>query len=325
MKYPSFINKNDTIGICAPSAGAGNKLEKYEESLKVLASHGYKVKETASVRNDNVRSTTARKRAKELDELVLDDEVKAILCAKGGDYMLEMMPYVDYEHIQEHPKWMSGMSDPTNLLFTVTTTLDIATLYGFNGAGFVEKEDRSQRTFFKYLEGQIVPQKSYKKYMSFLDIITEQETYGPVEWIVRNEPHFEGRLIGGCIEVIAKLIGTRFDHVNEFIDRYLDDGFVWYFDVFDMSSYNYYLTLLQMQNAGWFRNCKGVLVGRVAFPKVEDPKLDYIKATYKVFKKIPQICEADLGHTFPGMTLINGALIKVDYEDGKGKISFKLK
>ena len=325
MKYPSFINKYEIIGICAPSAGAGNKPEKYEESLSVLASHGYKVRETASVRNDNVRSTTARKRARELDELVLDDEVKAILCAKGGDYMLEMMPYVDFEHLKEHPKWISGMSDPTNLLFTVTTMLDIATLYGFNGAGFVEKEDRSQRTFFKYLEGDIVPQKSYKKYKSFLDIITEQEVYGEVEWIGKNASHFEGRLIGGCIEVISKLIGTRFDHVNEFIDKYLNDGFVWYFDVFDMSSYNYYLTLLQMQNAGWFRNCKGVLVGRVAFPKVEDPKLDYIKATNKVFKKIPQICEADLGHTFPGMTLINGALVKVDYEDGKGKISFKLK
>ena len=325
MKYPSFINKNDTIGICAPSAGAGNKLEKYEESLEVLRSHGYRIKETASVRNDNVRSTTARKRAKELDELITDPKVKAVLCAKGGDFMLEMMPYVDFDHIRDNPKWISGMSDPTNLLFTVTTGLDIATLYGFNGAGFVKKEDRSQRTFFKYLEGEIVPQKSYKKYMSFLDIITEQEVYGDVEWIGRNATQFEGRLIGGCIEVIAKLIGTSFDHTNEFIERYKDDGIVWYFDIFDMSSYNYYLTLLQMRNAGWFRCCKGVIVGRAAFPKVEDKKLDYIKATSKVFQKIPQICDADLGHTFPGMTLINGALARVSYEEGKGKISFKLK
>ncbi len=325
MKYPEFLQSNDLIGICAPSAGAGNKLENYEESLNVLKAHGYRIKETESVRNDNVRSTTARKRAKELDELITDPEVKAVLCAKGGDFMLEMMPYVGFEHIRDNPKWISGMSDPTNLLFTVTTCLDIATLYGFNGAGFVAKEDRSQRTFFKVLEGDIPVQKSYRKYKSFLDIITEQEVYGDVKWIGKEDTQFEGRLIGGCIEVISKLIGTRFDRVNEFIDQYKDDGTIWYFDVFDMSSYNYYLTLMQMENAGWFRCCKGVLVGRVAFPKIEDPKLDYIKATAKVFKKIPQLCEADLGHTFPGMTLINGAVAKVSYNEGKAKISFKLK
>ena len=57
-----------------------------------------------------------------LDELVKDEDVDMILCAAGGDFMLEMMPYVNFDHIRENPKWICGMSDPTNLLFTVTRT-----------------------------------------------------------------------------------------------------------------------------------------------------------------------------------------------------------
>ena len=85
------------------------------------------------------------------------------------------------------------------------------------------------------------------------------------------------------------------------------------------------MTLLQFKEAGWFRNCKGVLIGRVAFPSVEDRKLDYIKAADKALGKIPHICEMDIGHTVPAMTLINGALIKADCKDHKGQISFALK
>ncbi|MCR4632840.1 MAG: LD-carboxypeptidase [Erysipelotrichaceae bacterium] len=326
MYYPRFIKSGDTIGICAPSAGVGKKLEEFELSNEVLASRGYAVKETASVRVNNERSASARKRAKELDELICDQDVDAILCAAGGDFMLEMMPYVDFAHIKENPKWISGMSDPTNLLFTVTTKLDIATFYGTNGADFTFTKRRPQSTFFSYLEGDLIRQPSYNRYRTFLDIITDNKVYHPVEWICKTEEaELKGRLIGGCVECIEKLIGTDLDHTSEFLERYKDDGIIWYFDIFNMSSYNFYLTLLQFKNAGWFDHCKGVLIGRVAFPNVEEKKLDYIKAADKVLKKIPHICEMDIGHTDPSMTLINGALIDVRYKKGKGSIAFKLK
>ncbi len=326
MIYPEFLKKGDTIGICAPSAGVGKKLDEFELSNEVLTSRGYHVKETASVRVNNERSASAKKRAKELDELVCDKNVDAILCAAGGDFMLEMMPYVDFDHIKENPKWMAGMSDPTNLLFTVTTKLDIATLYGSNGADFTYKKDRPQQTFLTYLEGNVRSQRSYNRYQTFLDMITENKVYHPVKWLCKSEElELKGRLIGGCVECIEKLIGTELDHTKEFLERYKDDGIIWYFDVFNMSSYNFYLTLLQFQNAGWFKYCKGVLIGRVAFPSVEDKKLDYIKAADKVLKKIPHICEMDIGHTYPFMTLINGALIDVRCKEGKGSIAFILK
>ena len=325
MIYPQFIKEGDTIGICAPSAGVGRKLDNYIRSNEVLASKGYFVKETASVRKDNPRSASAKRRAKELDELVMDPEVKLVLAAAGGDFMLEMVPYVNFEHIRQNPKWLCGASDPTNLLFTVTTMLDIATFYGFNGAGFIDKRNRPQNTFFSYLQGDLKSQHSYRKFNPFIDTINDRRNLQDVRWIAKEDIAFSGRLIGGCIECIAKLIGTRFDYTNDFIDRYGHEGIVWYLDIFSMSSYEFYLTLLQFKNAGWFRHCKGVMISRVAFPNVEDPKLDYIKAADKALGKTPHICEMDIGHTDPTMTLINGAMVSVSCTDGAGKISFKLK
>ena len=69
----------------------------------------------------------------------------------------------------------------------------------------------------------------------------------------------------------------------------------------------------------------GRLIGRIAFPYVEEKNLDYIKAADKALKDIPHICEMDIGHTDPAMTLINGAAVSVTCADGAGKISFKLK
>ena len=320
MIYPEFLKDGDSIGICAPSAGVGHKLDRYKKSLVNLKTSGFKIIETESVRNNNPRSTSAKKRAEELDELVTNNKVKAIMCASGGDYMLEMVPYINFEHIKENPKWLCGMSDPTNLLYLVTTSLDIATMYGHNGASYVDEDDTSKKVSIDYLKGNIYPQKSYKKYHSFLDWT---ELFN-VKWVSKENVEFEGRLIGGCLDVIKNLLGTPLDHTNKFIEKYKEDGIIWYFDIFDMSSLNFYLTLLQFNNAGYFRYCKGVIIGRVAFKK-EDENITYKKASDLALKKIPHILEADIGHVDPTMTLINGAYTKVSYKDGKGKIKFTLK
>lgn len=328
MNYPNFIKLNKTIGICAPSAGVGDKLDEFNESIQILKNEGYKIKETKSVRNNNQRSASAKIRAKELDELICDKKVDMVITAAGGDYMYETLPYINYEHIKNNPKWLMGYSDPTNLLFTVTTSLDIATLYGFNASSYYLKNNsRAQKTNLNYLKGKITKQNSYKKYVDFIEQCNGKTEYDrDVKWVSNAKAlTIDGRCIGGCFDVIDKIIGTKYDKLNDFIERYKDDGIVYYFDVFSMSALNFYLSLLQMKNAGYFKYCKGVLIGRVAIPTIENKDLDYIKAADKALKGIPHICDMDIGHSKPHMTMINGALIHVDYKDNKGSISFKLK
>lgn len=325
MKYPIFLNNGSTIGICAPSAGVGRKIDKYLESLDVLKQNGYKIKETKSVRINNLRSTSAKNRYKEFLQVLKDDEVKLVLFATGGDYMYEIMPLVDFEIIKKNPKWMMGFSDPSNLLYATTLNCDIATLYGFNATSYENKNLKEQDINFKYLQGKLIKQKSFNKRIDYENTTDLKKKYIPDHWVSKKDISFSGRCIGGCFEVVEKMIGTKYDTVSTFIEKYKEDGIVWFFDIYSENSYQFYLTLLQMKYAGYFKYCKGVLFGRVRYPHIEDPTMDYHKAADKVLGKIPHIMEMDIGHVEPCMTIVNGAIINVNYKQEKGDLSFELK
>lgn len=326
MIYPKFLKRKDTIGIVALSAGVGKKLDEFDDSLNILHKQGYLTKETSSVRINSEVSNTAQIRAKELDELVLDKNVDMIMCAAGGDVQFETLPYINYKHIKSNPKWIMGASDPTNLVFTTTTMLDIATLYGFNGGSYSSNSSKAQSNNLNILKGNLVTQHSFKEYITFLDEIQGNEIYHKVKY-EGNTIKESGRCIGGCLDCIGKLIGTKYDYVSKFINKYKDDGIIWYLDNFALSAYNTYLTLLQMKYAGYFKYTKAILIGRVAFPSNSDSTLvkDYSKVYKDALGDIPYAYELDIGHTYPSFTMINGAIINVDIKNGKGKIDFELK
>ena len=266
MIFPEFIKKGQKIGICAPSAGMGNNIEDFKQGLNILKDEGYKIKVTKSCYNKGIVSTGKIKRAKELDELVVDKNIKMIICATGGDFMHEILPHVNFENIINNPKWIMGYSDPTNLLYPLTTKYDIATIYGFN-SGYRYNQGRFQKENLKMISGKTIKQKSYNKYQEFLESINGEEKYlHEVKWLSKENINIEGRVIGGCLDVIQFLIGTKFDGTKDFINRYKEDGIVYYFDIFSMAPENVYYTLSQMKNAGYFDYCKGILIGRIAFP-----------------------------------------------------------
>ena len=326
MLYPKFIKENGTIGIVALSAGVGDKLDEFNASLSVLKANGYKIIETKSVRTSGERSNTPIIRAQELDELITDNNVDMIMLASGGDSQIETIPYIDYKHIKENPKWIMGYSDPTNLSFIVTTMLDIASIYGYNGGSFTLDNTLEQKTNLEYIKGNLFKQESYDKYIDFIDLLNDNKNEKPVYYKSNTSLNISGRCIGGCLDAIDKIIGTKYDYVSEFIDKYKDDGIVWYFDNFAMSAYNTYLTLLQFKYAGYFEHCKGVVFGRVAFANTNDSKLinDYGLAYKEALGDIPYAYDLDIGHTYPSMVMINGALTNIKVENGKGSIEFKL-
>ena len=165
MLYPRFLEKNDIIGITAPSQGVGDHLESFKKSIKTLEEYGYKIKETASVRNKGMVSTTGEKRSQELDEVITDKNVKMIICASGGDFLLDMLPTINWKNIKQNPKWIMGYSDPTALLYITTTKLDIATIYGCNAGSFDQTNlHECLKNNLKILSGNILTQKSFDLY-----------------------------------------------------------------------------------------------------------------------------------------------------------------
>ena len=328
MKYPNFLKENDIIGITAPSAGVGKNIDDFNKSIANLKDKGYMIKETKSVRNDNEVSTTAVERIKELNELLVDKDVKTIISAAGGDFLYEIMPYIDYKLIKNNPKWIMGASDPTNLLYTITTNLDIATIYGHNAGSFDSKKlHKSQEIALSFIKGEIKEQSSYSKYESNRENRIDNN-YAPdkkVNWeLLNGDFNITGRIIGGCIDCLRYLPGTKYDKTKEFTEKYKKDGIIWYFDIFSMTAEDFYLTLLQFRESGWFNYIKGVIVGRVLFPN-GFTSMTYQKALKKVFESIPLVFNADIGHVPPKMTIINGSIANIKCKDNKGVISQYLK
>lgn len=322
MIIPNYLKDGDLIGITACSCGVLKKIDKYEKSINNFINKGFRIIETNNVRTSGNVSSDEVTRWKEFKELLVNDEVKMINIASGGDFLYEMLPLVDFNLIKENIKWIGGSSDPTSLLFIITTMLDIATIYTpCNMSGYdMNILHDSLNNYFEIIKGKKVIQNKYDKYELNDGDKDGYNLDSDNEWIVYNGNINEsGILIGGCIECIKDIIGTKFDNVNKFIDRYKDKGIIWYFDVFAMSPETLYNTLLQFKNAGWFRYTKAILIGKVKYVP------DYSCTTYedvigKAVGDIPTIYKFNVGHVKPSFTMINGADVNIIYNDNEGQI-----
>lgn len=381
MNYPEKLKKGDTIGICAPSGGIAEKedilqLELAENQLRKM---GYKIIETKSVRKENKgRSASGKERAKEFMDLLENKEVKLIIFAAGGDFLIEIFDYLDFEKIKDlKPKWLQGYSDITGISFLFNTILDIPTMYcqtikdyamnplfrNLTDALRIEKgENIIQESFEKYqkivdfrenieneepenknekpkdneeekeninnikqLNDEINLNKLDKKEKSNLEELTKTyELTERVDWknITGEEKiQVKGRSLGGCLDCIKGYIGTKYDKVNEYIERHKKDGLIWFLEVFEMSTPEVYRTLWQMKNAGYFKYCKGIIFGRPLFirEEYETNFNDTVKETLKDLE-IPIICDADIGHVKPQLAIVNGAILEIISQNGKGTV-----
>ena len=131
-------------------------------------------------------------------------------------------------------------------------------------------------------------------------------------------------MIGGCLDCLKYLPGTPYDYTENFVEKYKNDGIIWYFDIFNMSTEDVYLTLFQLRESSWFNDTKGVIVGRVCFQN-SNTSMTYEEAFQKIFPNIPIIMDADIGHIPPKMTIINGSYAHINYSNGKGSIEQFLK
>lgn len=339
MIYPEFPSEGDVIGICAPSAGIGSKEESFEASLDTLNAAGFNIFTTDSIWNEDCPSAPDYIRGDEFNSLYEDDDIAMVMSAAGGDYNIEMLPFIDQELVSSHPKWFCGYSDPTCIEMLLTTKLDIATIYGVNAGSFDWSElHEFQENALSIMYGDIPVQHSYDLYSSE-GFDEDTGTYimdTPVDWTllrscdgeleISDELDVSGRLIGGCIDVIDWLIGTPYEDLQGFCERYSEDGFIWFFDNFELTPPQLFYAMIKMKLMGLFDNAKCVIFGRVCFyGDAED--LDYIGQLERVFgdMDVPIIWGADIGHTKPSMTIINGSMGHLEYEDGQAILSMELK
>lgn len=336
LNYPEFIKKGDLIGISAPSDGDNEEIDfvRLDNGKKKLNELGYGVIETDHVRNSyKGRSADAKTRTSEFMELISNDDVKLIVSTSGGDYLLEILPYIDFKKIKSKPKWFQGYSDNTGLVHSITTICDLATVYGNNFKDFgMSNWHESLKNNISILQGEDSVQNSFDTYQDgFYERITGLEDYvltKPVNWRNINydgEVIIKGRTIGGCLDVLISLVGTRFDKTKEFVEKYKDDGIIWYLESFALTAESLTLALWQLREAGWFKYAKGFVFGR---PTFYDEKAgrngSYEEVVMSVLGEIgvPIILEADIGHKPPQLTMINGAVATLTSIGGKAKLEY---
>jgi len=319
MIIPAYLNDNDYIGVTACSSGVLAKIDKYEKSIENVKKQGFKILETPNVRTNGIVSSDALTRVEELNSLIINKDIKMINIAAGGDFLCEILPLLDYDLIKNNLKWYGGSSDPTSLLYSITTKLDIPTIYTpCNMSGYSSDNlHQSYLDYFQIIKGNLVKQYKSEKYESdddVFDLDNEWNSYG-------KDINQEGVLLGGCIDCLKDIIGTKFDNTLEFIEKHKEEGIIWYFDVFSLSVEDLYRTLLQFKNAGWFKYTKLILIGKVRFPNTFT-ELSYDEMIRKALDEYDIIYKFDVGHVKPSMTMINGFKARVKYDKNEGSLEY---
>ncbi len=137
----------------------------------------------------------------------------------------------------------------------------------------------------------------------------------------------EGRLIGGCMDCLVNLLGTEFDHVKEFNERYKDEKIIWFLESCDLNIMAIRRAIWQMKHAGWFEHVGGFLIGRPLCFGEEAFGIDQYRAVTDLLAEynVPVIMDLDIGHLAPMMPVVAGATAIVDVEGNNIQIEYTWK
>ena len=195
---PSKLKKGDTIGVIAPSNYIEkDDLEYINASIALMEASGFKVKFGKYVFEDTLGyGTSPEKRAADINWAFKDDEVKAIMCVKGGEDSNTTLDYIDYEMIKKHPKIICGFSDNTSILNAIHEKTGLVT---YHGPTF--KSLTSWETGY-----------AYKQFIKTFAENTENLIMGEPEdeYTTIQVGQATGELVGGNLSLFTKLVCGKY-------------------------------------------------------------------------------------------------------------------
>ena len=348
MRYPAFLKEQGTIGFVAPSFGCS--IEPYRTAFD-HSIEGWSKMGHGTVLGPNVYessgigiSAAPEKCGRELTEGYVSTDSDVLISCGGGELMCEILDHVDFDRIRTAaPKWYMGYSDNTNFTFLLPTLCDTAAIYGPCAASFgMEPWHDSIQDAYDLLRGKKLTMTGYPFYEK--ESLKDEEhplepyhTTQPRQIAVftgdkpahtmedMEETAFSGRLIGGCMDCLVNLLGTGYDKVAQFTQRYASDGFIWFLEACDLNVYAIRRAIWEMQHAGWFSHVKGFLFGRPLNGE-EAFGLDHFRAVTDLLAqyKVPILMDLDIGHLPPMMPIITGAMADVSCKGQNFELKMRL-
>lgn len=365
MRYPKNLSEGGTIGFVAPSFGCyiepyrtgfANAQKRFKELGHEL-DLGPNCYEGCGIGISN----TPQACGAELTEYYCSDKNDVLISCGGGELMCETLEYTDFEKIgAAEPKWYMGFSDNTNMTYLLATLCDTASIYGPCAAAFgMEPWHESLMDAYQLLRGE-------KQTISGYELweregkkdeehplepynVTEQrvlrvfqpengtangsagETDGAQTVRLMENTNasvtMEGRLLGGCMDCLVNLLGTKYDKTREFVERYKEDGIIWFLEACDLNVMAIRRAVWQMKHAGWFSHVKGFLIGRPCIYGQDMMGLDQYHAVCDLLEEmgVPIIMDVDLGHLPPMMPVVCGSYAQVQVEGNDITIDMQYK
>jgi muramoyltetrapeptide carboxypeptidase LdcA involved in peptidoglycan recycling len=324
--FPPPLQRGDTIGVTAPSAGVGPELEaRLQFCLQTVHDLGYGVRAGQCLRSDGMVSAPPAQRAEELSAMLLDDSIHAVIPPWGGELLIDLLPRLDFKRLaQARPKWVLGYSDLTTFMLPYTLCTHIATAHGGNLMEAPMRQEGQPLAYWNDVltlpQGSAFTQGAASHYQVERDdwrehpLVTSFNCTEPVRWKclhhedeAMHEATVRGRLIGGCLDVVSTLPGTPYGDVNAFAAACAPEGLLVYLENCDGNTAQYARMLYGVKLSGWFKHANAVLLGRSAGPQLREFTVRDAVMSALGDLRVPVIYDMDIGHVPPQMLLVNGA------------------
>ncbi len=252
-KIPPYLKKGDTIGLVAPAGFMA--IEKMQACVETLDAWGYTVKMGATTHSEstNYFSGTDEERLADLQQLLDDRNVKAILCVRGGYGSSRIIDRLDFRKFRKHPKWLIGFSDITVFHTHLLSRYKIASLHAPMAGAFNDGESNNAfvRSLCDTLDGK-------------------PQHYQSAPHPLNREGSAKGMLVGGNLSLLAHLCGTDSDLRTKNRILFLEDVGEYLYNVDRM--------LLQLKRSGKLDKLAGLIIG--GFTDMKDTERSFGKAIH---------------------------------------------
>lgn len=298
---PPYLKTGDLVGIISPAA----KISAASDTAKVrrrFEEWGLRVKFGASFLNQDEPyfSGTDEERAADLQAMIDDKEVKAIIAYRGGYGSVRLLDLVDFSKLRYSPKWVVGYSDVT-MLHLALYKQGVESIHGTMPVSFkYDQDDPSAESLRQTLFG-------------------ETATLHIPPHPLNQTGEATGRLVGGNLSILYSASGTSTDfQINEPTVLVIED----------IGEYMYHIDRM-MQNlkqSGKLNKISALIVGQ--FVDIQEADRFGVKHAYEVITRytqplnIPVIYDYPLGHSHPNIASYIGRKISVSVNESKVMIRY---
>lgn len=270
IKIPSYLKKGNTIGITCP-AGYMNA-EKAQNCISTLQGWGFEVMvgKTLGSKSKNYFSGTDEERCNEMQAMLDDENIHAILCGRGGYGVGRIIDMLDFTKFRKNPKWIIGFSDITVLHAHLLSKIKVASLHAPMAAAFNEGENE----FIKSLQKAITGKKA--KYSCAGNILNKPGTA-------------DGELVGGNLSLLAHLTGTPSDIKTKNKILFLED--------IGEHIYSMDRMMFQLKRSGKLDHLAGLIIG--GFSDMKDTDRPFGKTIYQAISELVAEYDYPVAFGFP--------------------------